>query len=503
VGGTSAVTASGSNGASGVQASSDSGFGLVGQSTGGKGVFGQSGTGIGVNGSSNSGPGVFGQSISGPGVRGQSSAGPAGEFFGDVNVKGHLSGGAGTFASSVAGTHALTASGTTGATGLQGSSDTGFGLVGQSSSGRGVLGESSTGVGVEGSSGPGPGVVGTSGSGSGIRGQSASGLAGEFLGNVSVTGILSRPFGSVIPPTPAMIAKGATGAAGVQASSDSGPGIVGVSNSNSGVRGQSNTGLAGEFEGNVRITGTLNSSAGTFASSVQNTPAITANGTSGAYGVQASSDTDTGVQGSGITGVNGASNSGTGVLGTSFSGTGVVGVTGKGLAGEFDGNVRISGTLSKAGGGFTIDHPLDPAHKYLSHSFVESADMKNLYDGVVTLDAQGQAEVALPTWFEALNADFCYQLTAIGTSAPNLYIAEEITDNRFRIAGGQPGMKVCWLVSAVRQDAWATAHRMVVEQDKPTKEQGFYLHPELYGQSEQQSVIRVRYPNLRRLSETL
>ena len=107
------------------------------------------------------------------------------------------------------------------------------------------------------------------------------------------------------------------------------------------------------------------------------------------------------------------------------------------------------------------------------------------------LDAQGRAEVTLPSWFETLNTDFRYQLTAIGMSAPELYIAEEIASNRFVIAGGQQGMKVCWQVSAVRQDAWASTHRIEVEQDKSAQEQGFYLHPNLYGQSEQQSILRM------------
>lgn len=37
--------------------------------------------------------------------------------------------------------------------------------------------------------------------------------------------------------------------------------------------------------------------------------------------------------------------------------------------------------------------------------------MKNIYDGVVTTDAQGRATVQLPDWFEALNTEFRYQLT--------------------------------------------------------------------------------------------
>ena len=99
-----------------------------------------------------------------------------------------------------------------------------------------------------------------------------------------------------------------------------------------------------------------------------------------------------------------------------------------GYAAYLDGRVYIRGPLSKPGGPFKIDHPLDPANKYLYHSFVESPDMKNIYDGVVALDEKGEAEIELPDWFGALNKDFRYQLTAIGAPGPNLYIAEEISD---------------------------------------------------------------------------
>jgi hypothetical protein len=85
-----------------------------------------------------------------------------------------------------------------------------------------------------------------------------------------------------------------------------------------------------------------------------------------------------------------------------------------GLAALLEGNVTVTGTLHKGGGSFKIDHPLDPANKYLSHSFVESPDMKNIYDGVTVLDENGEAEITLPDWFSALNKDFSYQLTAIG-----------------------------------------------------------------------------------------
>ncbi len=146
-------------------------------------------------------------------------------------------------------------------------------------------------------------------------------------------------------------------------------------------------------------------------------------------------------------------------------------------AGEFNGNVTISGSLSKAAGSFKIDHPLDPANRYLSHSFVESPDMMNIYNGNITLDTNGEAWVGMPAWFEALNQEFRYQLTAIGAPGPNLYIAQEIQGNRFRIAGGQPASKVSWQVTGIRHDAYAEAHRIPVEEEKTTAERGTYLHP--------------------------
>ena len=152
-----------------------------------------------------------------------------------------------------------------------------------------------------------------------------------------------------------------------------------------------------------------------------------------------------------------------------------------GFAGYFEGNVSVTGLLSKQAGGFKIDHPLDPEDKYLYHSFVESPDMKNLYDGVVVLDAEGSAWIDLPAWFEALNQDYRYQLTPIGAPGPNLYIAREIEDNRFQIAGGEAGMKVSWQVTGTRHDPFAEANRIPVEEDKPPGEQESYLHPEAYG----------------------
>uniref|UniRef100_A0A7V1ZIM0 Peptidase S74 domain-containing protein n=1 Tax=Thermoanaerobaculum aquaticum TaxID=1312852 RepID=A0A7V1ZIM0_9BACT len=199
-------------------------------------------------------------------------------------------------------------------------------------------------------------------------------------------------------------------------------------------------------------------------------------------------------------GVHGHSDSGRGVAGGSNSGRGVYGWTASGVAGFFEGNVQVTGTLSKGGGSFKIDHPLDPEHKYLYHSFVESPDMKNVYDGNVVLDQNGEAWVELPEWFEALNRDFRYQLTALGGPGPNLYVAEEIAHNRFKIAGGRPGMKVSWQVTGIRKDPFAEAHRIPVEEEKPANEQGTYLHPKEWGQPEER---HVNYQEIRQMREEL
>jgi hypothetical protein len=154
---------------------------------------------------------------------------------------------------------------------------------------------------------------------------------------------------------------------------------------------------------------------------------------------------------------------------------------------DTDGNLTCTGNISKAGGSFKIDHPLEPAHKYLYHSFVESPDMKNIYDGVVVLDGNGEASVHLPEWFEALNRNFRYQLTCIGGFAP-VYIADEVARSHFKIAGGKPGLKVSWQVTGIRHDVWANAHRIPVELEKAGSEKGHYLHPELYGQPKEKSI---------------
>lgn len=153
------------------------------------------------------------------------------------------------------------------------------------------------------------------------------------------------------------------------------------------------------------------------------------------------------------------------------------------LAGQFVGNVAVFGDLSATGTKpFCIDHPLDPANKYLYHYALESPEVLNVYRGTVVLDGKGTALVELPAYFEALNREFDYQLTPIGAAMPDLHVADEISGNRFRIAGGKPGRRVSWQVTAARNDAYVKHHGAPVEVEKEPRNRGYFLQPELFGQ---------------------
>ena len=108
--------------------------------------------------------------------------------------------------------------------------------------------------------------------------------------------------------------------------------------------------------------------------------------------------------------------------------------------------------------------------------------MMNIYSGNVTTDELGLATVTLPDWFQAENTDFRYQLTVVDERFAQAVISKKIANNQFTIHTNASNVQVSWQITAVRQDAYAKAHPMVVEQLKGDKERGFYQHPELYGQ---------------------
>ncbi len=234
----------------------------------------------------------------------------------------------------------------------------------------------------------------------------------------------------------------------------------------------------------------------------------------GASGVFGANRLGFGTTGVGITGVHAVGQGAAGLLCESniyaifarsqlFAGIfeGDVSITGSSQnALSVTGNTHVSGSLTvigpihKSGGGFRIDHPTDPANQYLNHSFVESPERKNVYDGVVSLDKKGEADVHMPDWFDAVNTECRYQLTAVGAPGPNLYIARGMTKNSFRIAGGSPGAKVSWQVTGIRKDPWAQQNPLTVEEKKSRKDRGRFLDPALYKQPPDKAIAQ-REPN--------
>jgi len=221
---------------------------------------------------------------------------------------------------------------------------------------------------------------------------------------------------------------------------------------------------------------------GYFLSS--STLGIGAYGLGGLYGVYGESSSSAGRGVYGFASGPGLNN-GTGVYGRNDSANGWA-VFAQGRSGA-------SGTKS-----FCIDHPDDPANRFLLHYAAESPDVINFYSDTVTLDERGEALVELPHYFAKINARPRYQLTAVGAPMPMLHVAEEIDESAlrsgataepweasprcsFRIAGGAPGAKVSWEVKALRNDRWIQRCGAPVEVEKPSVERGTYQHPELFG----------------------
>lgn len=372
------------------------------------------------------------------------------------------------------------------------------GVWGDSSTGGGVFGTSGalppgSGIpidppaGVEGHGASGPGVVGRSLTDNGVVGESQQ-APGILARSSTTSGLLGVTF-SATDDAHGVFGVSTAGGNGVTGFVGSATGVVGDSVRGTGVHGitGTGTGVLGESFGD--------GSGGGAGPAVHGASDVAA----GVRGVSGSANGAEGVafgEGYGVSALHFSADSGGGVSGVSVLGNGVEGFTfaslresndvaavrgqsANGLAGLFVGRVRVTGALSKAGGGFIVDHPTDPENKYLSHSFVESPEMLNVYSGTVTTDHDGSAEVELPAYFEALNRDFRYQLTVIGEFARAM-VSEEIKGNEFAIRTDVPRVKVCWQVTGVRRDAWAEANRIEVEEDKPAAECGHYLHPELF-----------------------
>jgi hypothetical protein len=125
--------------------------------------------------------------------------------------------------------------------------------------------------------------------------------------------------------------------------------------------------------------------------------------------------------------------------------------------------LHVVGSLAKNASTFVIDDPVDPLNKLLYHSVVESPDVKNLYDGIATLDQSGEVTITLPDYYDALNNTNRYQFFPLYQAMPNLYVKTEEKDNQFTIAGGTPGGQISWQITGIRHDAYIVAHPIIVE----------------------------------------
>jgi len=259
-------------------------------------------------------------------------------------------------------------------------------------------------------------------------------------------------------------------------------------------------GVGGPIMGKIGVPDYIGGDGGFFAGGegLLNGTAITSTGGTGVYGIGGGGEsTAIGGDGGVFYGGTAVSNGGDGLDATAgpFYGESAY----MPFAGNFTGNVNVSGTLTASTKMFKIDHPLDPANKYLYHASIESSEMVNIYSGNVTTDDLGIATVQLPEWFEALNGDFRYQLTVVGQFAQAI-VSKKIENHQFTISTNATHVEVSWQVTGVRRDAFAVAHPLVAEQEKPQRERGYYIHPELYGQPAEKQTEWGRRPQAMRVA---
>jgi hypothetical protein len=420
--------------------------------------------------------------------------------------------------------------GGTGVAGLGGASPSGTGGIGVSSAG----GNSQTGKGGIGLNALGGfSESGEGGAGMTVRGgQSNSGAAGigvivlggqSFTDNVNggagvkVTGGFSKrgTGGEGVSARGGLVAGGTGGVGVFGGGGDDSFGPAGVGGT--GVVGSGGNSQHGSGGNGVEAIGGKSNDGGFGGHGVVatggdfNGRGVVAKGGVGSvgYGVEATGGASTGSGSTAGAGVyaKGGPSSGS----NSESGFGLFAIAGdatdgamRGKAAAFEGDVTISDNLTVSGNldvqgskHFKIDHPLDPENKYLLHASVESSEVLNVYSGNVVTDAKGNAIVTLPDWFEAINHDLRYQLTVIGQFAQAI-VASEAQHNRFTIKTSRPNVKVSWQVTGVRSDRVMQKHPFRAVEDKPERERGTYLNPELFGKPDERGVEWARNPEMMR-----
>lgn len=190
-------------------------------------------------------------------------------------------------------------------------------------------------------------------------------------------------------------------------------------------------------------------------------------------------------------GVHGFSSTNVAVYAQSASGTGLFGQSSTGNAGYFSGNVHITGSLSKGGGSFLIDHPSDPENKLLRHNFVESPENLLIYRGKVQLDNTGTGYVVLPEYFADLTDEGNASIHTTPVGRPFLTGCEWDEGYISFTVYGEPNRAVFWEVLADRDDPVIHEIGRPVEEMKgpenPYCDKGLLLYPKAYGYPESKS----------------
>lgn len=500
-------------------AASGSAFGVYGQSdsTSGRGVYGQTTAATGTN------YGVYGRSdsTSGRGVYGLANA-SSGTTYGGYFANNSPDG-VGVYGSADANTGTnyggYFVSDSTDGRGVYGLSNaatgTTFGVYGQSDStvGRGVFGWATAATGVT------TGVHGQTDSASffasGVQGwataDTGTTFGGRFL-NYSTSGraVYGQANATTGTTYGGYFENLSTSGRGVHGEATAATGTTyGVIGSSASTDGTGVYGWATAASGfTVGVVGQTDSP-GILASGVQGRATADTGATNGGWFESASTDGGVGIfaRANATTGNNWGvyglsdSTSGRGVYGRAAAGSGTIyGVYGYASTAAGGYAVYASGDMGASGvKPFRIDHPDDPANKYLLHYAAESPEIVNFYRGTAVLDDAGGAVVELPHYFAKINKTPSYQLTAVGAPMPMLHVADEIDEAAlsagatcepgqaapkcsFRIAGGAPGKKVSWEVKALRNDRWVQKRGAPIEVEKRDRERGTYQHPELYGQ---------------------
>jgi len=318
-----------------------------------------------LNGSSEDSAAVTGSSNTGAGVVGYSVGPPSGPRGGVVGTVGVVRAGSSSNLP-------------TAGDGVQGTGENGVHGLSSSGTNNGVLGEnSSSGAGVKGTSVGGYGVSGSSTSADGVYGQSSTGfgLHGRntffFIGGATPTGTTATP-----PPPPPSIAPTVKATqCGIFGESLASEGVFGASVLQHGVHGVAAGQVSGFTPAHVcGVWGESSAGYGVCATS------------SSTNGLWAASKSDDGIRGetdskerAGIRGISAGGSGkslphGAGVWGDTDDGIGVFGSSKNGNAGQFEGNVKVTGDVSVTG-------QLTAADVFLS-----GADCAEEFDAVVGLE---------------------------------------------------------------------------------------------------------------------